>query len=179
MRLLLWRQQRMLENVSGKWHTMRQCDIHKDTGTGMRIYRKFPNFMKYCAPWFSGCFEILLPIFTHLYMRHNAIHKDTGTWPTLKISFEFINVMPKTHPPSHLKYYSTKQRLLNKVLQYDALLIHSDVMDWYMWCDLGELVGSQTCDIEVLIRRGTCCWKPHLNRTSCSKVIAIERFSKQ
>ncbi len=33
--------------------------------------------------------------------------------------------------------------------------------------------------IEILIRRGTFCWKPHLNRTSGSKVIAIERFSKQ
>ena len=33
--------------------------------------------------------------------------------------------------------------------------------------------------IEVLIRRGTVCWKPYLNRTSFSKVLAIERFSKQ
>ncbi len=53
-----------------------------------------------------------------------------------------------------------------------------------MWCDLGESVGSRTCDIfsflfvliEVFITRGTFCWKPHLNRTSGSKVIAIERF---
>ena len=45
----------------------------------------------------------------------------------------------------------------------------------YLWCDLGESVGSRTCYvfylIEVLIRRGTFCWKPHLNRTSGSKVI--------
>ncbi len=33
--------------------------------------------------------------------------------------------------------------------------------------------------IEIRIRRGTFCWKPHLNQTSGSKVIAIERFSKQ
>ncbi len=30
--------------------------------------------------------------------------------------------------------------------------------------------------IEVLIRRGTFCWKPNLRWTSGSKVIAIERF---
>ena len=42
----------------------------------------------------------------------------------------------------------------------------------HLWCDLGESVGSRTCgfliflfyfNIEVLIRRGTFCWKPHLN----------------
>ena len=54
-----------------------------------------------------------------------------------------------------------------------------------MWCDLRESVGSRIHDIfrflliEVFIRRGTFCWKPNLNQTSGSKVIAIERFSKQ
>ncbi len=32
---------------------------------------------------------------------------------------------------------------------------------------------------KVFIRRGTFCWKPHLNWTSGSKVTAIERLSKQ
>ncbi len=47
-----------------------------------------------------------------------------------------------------------------------------------------ESIRSRTCDIfsfhliEVLIR-GTFCRKPHLNRSSGSEVIAIERFSKQ
>ncbi len=54
-----------------------------------------------------------------------------------------------------------------------------------MWCDLEESVGSRTCDIfsflfiEFLVRRATFWWQPHLNRTSGSNVIAIERFSKK
>ncbi len=52
-----------------------------------------------------------------------------------------------------------------------------------MWCDLAGSVGPSTCDIfsflfyliEVLTWRGTFCWKPHLNRSSGSKVMSIWR----
>ena len=47
----------------------------------------------------------------------------------------------------------------------------------HMSCNLGESVVSRTCGIfsvfyliDALVRRGTFCWKYHLNRTSGSKV---------
>ncbi len=45
----------------------------------------------------------------------------------------------------------------------------------------GESVESQTWHFQVFSHYSlsTFCWKPHLNRTSGCKVIAIERFSKQ
>ncbi len=55
--------------------------------------------------------------------------------------------------------------------------------EFCMWCDLGESVGSRTCDIfsflfdwEVLIRSGTFCWKRPLNRSSGSKVMSNWRI---
>ena len=53
----------------------------------------------------------------------------------------------------------------------------------YMWCDVRKTVWSRTCDIlsflfEELIRKGTLCWKPHLNRTSGSKVMSNWRILK-
>ena len=53
-----------------------------------------------------------------------------------------------------------------------------------LWCDLGKSIRTRTCDIsvlyliEVLIWRGTFCWKLHLNWTSGSKVMSNWRILK-
>ena len=52
-----------------------------------------------------------------------------------------------------------------------------------MWCDLGKSVWSRTCDIfsfllNLIAHLGTFCWKPHLNRSSGSKVMSNWRIRK-
>ncbi len=53
----------------------------------------------------------------------------------------------------------------------------------YLWCDLGKSVGTRTCLSfsvfylnEVLIWRGTFCWKPHLNQSSGSEFMGNWRI---
>ncbi len=59
---------------------------------------------------------------------------------------------------------------------YSKCVVHFLLNVDNIWCDLGESVRSCKCDIfcliDVLIRRGTFCWKPHLNRSSGSEVMS-------
>ncbi len=94
-----------------------------------------------------------------------------------------VTYAEKHYPESHLTDYHVKVCIQWAVIIPD---IHTPCR-WQhinfshtMWCGLGKSVWSRTCDIfslvfyliEVLIWRGTFCWKPHLNRTSGSKVMS-------
>ena len=65
-------------------------------------------------------------------------------------------------------YFFTVVSYLQNVMR--SRCIHSEVE---------HVTFSVSYLVEILIRRGTFCRKPHLNRTSGSKVITIEIFSKQ
>ncbi len=68
--------------------------------------------------------------------------------------------------------------IMLQLLNFDAPSPYSHICDANQ-SEVEHVTFSAFYLIEVLIKRGTFCWKPNLNQTSGSKVVAIERFSKQ
>ena len=132
--------------------------------------------------------------------RYTAFHQHFGSDDVTSVSFAFnwsrrggamlhmqrgntLYVAAQTRNKGCFCDVTTKVLVECFINVCSACLLHCKCM----WCDLGESVESPTCYpfsvfylIKVLIiGRGTFCWKPDLNWTSVSKVIAIERFWKQ
>ncbi len=80
--------------------------------------------------------------------------------------------------PSILAYYqltSIHELLLNV---HNNNLTYLKIRYREISLNIVHVIFSVFYSIEVLIWRGTCCWKPHLNRTSGSKVLSNWRILK-